>query len=148
MGLIVNNFETEQGWVLPVGYYRLDNITWDIAQGTFYAVLHLYVSKEAAENGKSFIPTETISYEFHLTQKPEDVIFACYNYIIDTINTYTTVEAEIAAYEANENNYFIEYNENEEEIGRQLIPNEDLYGRRISLPSGFEKLFNAVLENE
>lgn len=110
--------------------------------------MHLYVSKNTAENGKSFIPTETISYEIQLTNEPEDIISTCYNYIINTIDTYTRIEAEIAAYEADENNYRIEYGENEEEIERQLIPNEELYSQRISLPSGFEKLLNASLDEE
>lgn len=148
MGLIVNNFETAQGWVLTDGYYRLDNINWDITNGVLYAVLHLYVSKEAAENGKSFIPTETISYEFNVAETSKDIVSACYNYIINIIDTYVKIEAAIAAYEVDENNYTIEYGENEEETGRQLIPNEELYSQRITLPSGFEKLLNASLEEE
>ena len=79
MALILQNFETQQGFVLPEGYYRLDNITWDIAQDTLYCVLHLYASKQAALNKKTFIPTETISYNLQLGEKPNDLIAACYD---------------------------------------------------------------------
>lgn len=148
MALIVQNFETQQGFILGEGYYKLDNITWDIAQNMVYCVLHLYASKQAAMNKKAFIPTETISYDFHLEEKPTDLIATCYEWINDIIAEYDEIETAIALYEANANNYEIIYDENGQEIGRELIPNDALYSQRFVLPSGFEQLRNAIEDNE
>lgn len=149
MGLLIHNFETAQGLTLENGFYKVGTISWDLQTNAIYAVLYLYTSQEAQENGKAFFPTETISYNFTVSNDEiDDLENACYDSILNIIHTYTTVEAAIAAYEADENNYEIIFDEDgETEIGEQLIPNDELYAQRIMLPSGLEKLLTAVKAN-
>lgn len=146
MGLIVHNFEISQGFILPSGYYKVDNINWDLTTNDIYCVFHLYTSKDTALQGKAYFPLETINYHFVLdSQDISDLPNTCYAHVIGIIQQYNEVEAAIATYEANENNYTIIYDEETgEEIERTLIPNDLLYGQRIPLPSGFEKLLNAI----
>lgn len=146
MGLVVNNFETQQGFVLPSGYYKITNINWDLISSQVYCVLSLYASQEAYAQGKTYFPTETISYDFTVdNEQISDLEGACYDYVLNAIGRYDTIEAAIAAYEADEQNYSIEYDEESgEEIGRTLIPNDELYSQRFVLPFNFDKLRNAI----
>ena len=99
--------------------------------------------------GKNYFPLETVNYHFVLNSEDiSNLPNTCCANAIGLIQQYNAIEAAITAYEANENNYTIIYDdETGEEIERTLIPNDLLYEQRISLPSGFEKLLNAIQEN-
>ena len=146
MAFIVNNFDTGFGITLPSGYYKVDHINWNIPANSVLCTLRLYSSKAAANENKNPFETENIYYTFELSQSNSNLINACYDSIENTLALYQTIEAAIAAYEADENNYIIHYNESGEESARELIPNDELYGQRFILPAGLEKLIGAVRE--
>lgn len=149
MGLIVSNFETQQGFILPNGYYQLESINWNLHTNAIYCVLYLYASKEAQQEGKAFFPLETINYNFLFEgESSDDLPTACYNYILNTIQQYKTVEEAIAAYEANDENYNIIYDEDDQIVDRQLIPNDELYGQRVYLQPDLYKLLDAVYQQD
>lgn len=120
MGLIVHNFEISQGFILPSGYYKVDHINWDLITNEIYCVFHLYASKDTMLQGKNYFPLETINYNFILnSQDISDLPNTCCANALGLIQQYNTIEAAIAAYESNENNYIITYDEDTgEEIER------------------------------
>lgn len=148
MALLVENYETKQGFIIPLAYYRIDHIDWYIPNNSVLYNLNLYASKEAAEAGRPPLETESVSNIFILDGEPFGLKSICYNNIMGIINAYNSIESAIAAYEEDDNNYIIEYDENDIEIARHLIPNDELYSQRFELPAGFEKLLNAVSDQD
>ncbi len=87
---------------------------------------------------------ETISYNFTISdEEKSDLENACYNSILSLIERHKIIEAQIEAYEADINNYIIEYDEEQQEISRTLIPNDELYQQRVWLSNELMKLLDA-----
>lgn len=148
MAFILQNFETQFGIVLPSGYYRVDHINWNVPANSVLCTLRLYSSKSAAMENKNPLETENIYYTFELSQSTDNLIDACYDSIENTLTSYQQIEAAIAEYEADDSNWIVVVEPPEGSGGqeiRELIPNEELYSQRFSLPAGLEKLLNATI---
>ncbi len=52
MGLILHDFETQQGIILSNAYYKVGDISWNIKTNNVNCTLYLYASQEALALGK------------------------------------------------------------------------------------------------